>query len=727
MLRDVWPSVDPAYQVVQHDLLSSGTGAGALFDEMATSGPSALLGRTQEESVQAGESQATPYEVQQMELGRQLYTPERAPITAEQFAPTPTTKMLSADEANAKYGVQGELTFDGPVREGVARLRHNWKQEEIERRDILERADSGVIPGVARGAAWFAGQAVDPLNIASSFIPVVGEARYAAWAERFGRYGARALRGAAEGAVGQGVLEPFTAAQYMDEGEDYTALTALMDIAFGTALGGGLHVGMGAMGDAFGRLKFRQRESMVRAAVAQLADKGEVRMEAATPPEVRGAAETTATSEAIARSEVSGTRVADAQGRPVLMHHGTTAEFADFDRAHAPEGFLFTSEGADAKTYAGESGGRVVHAYLDIKNPASQQQWLDALDEVGWTPATLPEARAKAAQLLEQRGFDGIKRGGGFADKPGADIWVAFRPEQIKQVRPSAGPAAAQRTTIETPTRRTEVTTEPGAAATAEEAPARIESGGRATPYRSGGPIDAPPDHATITREALAPGDTADAAISRAADATIAEKRVSDTLDVKRAEADLADTMADLERAKAAGAVNEEELAAAMDTADLDTAAQEQAAAFETAAACIGRGGSRTAPEPARQFTTAKGSTYEVHGDGTTTRNKAYRQEHGPKEQGSQPRSEATFYVTPEDGNKLGEFQTQGGDRKIIAPIGDGRWGVKYTSGKGAGGFERRTVVKPQTEPAIGLLPVEIWGGGKTVHFGNKITSVGAK
>jgi len=124
------------------------------------------------------------------------------------------------------------------------------------------------------------------------------------------------------------------------------------------------------------------------------------------------------------------------------------------------------------------------------------------------------------------------------------------------------------------------------------------------------------------------------------------------------------------------------------------------------------------------RFTTAKGSTYQVHDDGTTTRDKAARPEH-PGEQGPQPRSERTVYVTPEEATRLGgDFQTQGGPGKEIAEHSSGAMGVRYTEGKDAGKFERRTLVKHTTEPEVGKVPVEIWDGGKRAHFGNKITEL---
>lgn len=124
-------------------------------------------------------------------------------------------------------------------------------------------------------------------------------------------------------------------------------------------------------------------------------------------------------------------------------------------------------------------------------------------------------------------------------------------------------------------------------------------------------------------------------------------------------------------------------------------------------------------------FTTAKGSRYEVHPDGTTSRNKAARSDIGHEGQsGPQPRSQKTFYVTKAHADELGLFQTHGGPAMAIATRPDGTLGVKYLDGSGAGKFEKRTVAKPADAPAPGLIPVETWKDGTRVHFGNEITEV---
>jgi hypothetical protein len=140
---------------------------------------------------------------------------------------------------------------------------------------------------------------------------------------------------------------------------------------------------------------------------------------------------------------------------------------------------------------------------------------------------------------------------------------------------------------------------------------------------------------------------------------------------------------------------------------------------------------SRPQPEgqkPARMgsitsFKTAKGSTYEVGVSGVTTRNKAFRAEHGAAEQGPQPTSERTFYVTKDQANLLGEFQL-GGPKREIAELAPGKWGIRYLEGKDIGKFERRTIVEVTDEPQVGMIPIELWKSGRQVHFGNEIVSI---
>jgi len=89
----------------------------------------------------------------------------------------------------------------------------------------------------------------DLIASGAAFVPVVGEARWAIMAARLGRPAARLITGMAEGAVGAALTEPFVYAQAKAEQADYGLMDSLLNVAFGTVLGGGLHVGAGWLKD----------------------------------------------------------------------------------------------------------------------------------------------------------------------------------------------------------------------------------------------------------------------------------------------------------------------------------------------------------------------------------------------------------------------------------------------------------------------------------------------
>ncbi len=163
------------------------------------------------------------------------------------------SRTLTAEEAKAEYGIDGHLTFDADVSEIDARELRDLKMAELRRQDTLARGRGGFIEGAASIGVGLLVSALDPLNIAASFIPVVGPARYARMLEQAGtaagRASVRAGVGAVEGAVGAAILEPIVYGVARSEQADYDAYDSLTNLAFGTILGGGLHVAGGAIGD----------------------------------------------------------------------------------------------------------------------------------------------------------------------------------------------------------------------------------------------------------------------------------------------------------------------------------------------------------------------------------------------------------------------------------------------------------------------------------------------
>ena len=99
----------------------------------------------------------------------------------------------------------------------------------------------------------------DPINIAASFIPVFGQARFAGLVARQGFTRARLAKGVTEGAVGAAIVEPIVYGVAKEVQADYGLADSLLNITFGTILGGGLHVGAGKLKDLRTASKFKQR------------------------------------------------------------------------------------------------------------------------------------------------------------------------------------------------------------------------------------------------------------------------------------------------------------------------------------------------------------------------------------------------------------------------------------------------------------------------------------
>ena len=90
---------------------------------------------------------------------------------------------------------------------------------------------------------------VDPVNIAASFVPVVGQARFANMVARAGLLRARIGKGAIEGFVGNAAIEPLVYGVAKSEQADYGAYDAFINLTAGTLIGSTFHVGFGKLGD----------------------------------------------------------------------------------------------------------------------------------------------------------------------------------------------------------------------------------------------------------------------------------------------------------------------------------------------------------------------------------------------------------------------------------------------------------------------------------------------
>lgn len=176
----------------------------------------------------------------------------------QQYLNPPNDKLaplVSAEDANERAKHLG-LKFDRPVREKRLQNLMDRKTAEVSRQAIFRQAENQRTFGLGFMTSLLA-SAADPIQLAASFVPVVGAAKWAALAARVGKLPARGAVGLVEGAVGSTLVEPIVLGQAIFEQGDYGLYDSLINVAFGTVLGGGLHVAFGGVGEAVGRVSAR--------------------------------------------------------------------------------------------------------------------------------------------------------------------------------------------------------------------------------------------------------------------------------------------------------------------------------------------------------------------------------------------------------------------------------------------------------------------------------------
>ena len=174
--------------------------------------------------------------------------------------------QVDREELNKEYAKIG-LYFEQDEYQSVVDIMVREKNEERARQSIMARGSKGswnpLSGGFYVGAAKFgtglATSFLDPINIAASFIPVYGQARFAKKVAQVGFTKARAIRGAVEGAVGTTLVEPIVYGVAKSLQSDYDMYDSFLNITFGTILGSGLHVGAGRLKDLNTRRRFNAR------------------------------------------------------------------------------------------------------------------------------------------------------------------------------------------------------------------------------------------------------------------------------------------------------------------------------------------------------------------------------------------------------------------------------------------------------------------------------------
>ena len=147
-------------------------------------------------------------------------------------------RLASKEDLTEMYGDQ--LTFDGPMAPEKAKLLYENAKAEYIRNAIIARSPTGVLPTIAKFAGGIYAMASDPIEIATMFIPVVGQTSKVASIARFGKVVGRARVGAIEGTAGALLTEPLYYGMSKDQQLDYSMQEALFNVGAGFFLGGAI-------------------------------------------------------------------------------------------------------------------------------------------------------------------------------------------------------------------------------------------------------------------------------------------------------------------------------------------------------------------------------------------------------------------------------------------------------------------------------------------------------
>ena len=182
-------------------------------------------------------------------------------------------EVLTKEEyMKSEYYRPGIQVDDSGIKEGLAKLLAERKDKRDSFNLTLNASRGGFGLSAAQFGVGLVGSLLDPLNIASAFIPTLGTARAATLAAKFGKNGGRFMTGVMDGMVGAALLEPLViGAAAAEQDQDYNLMDSFLNVAFGGALGGGLHVGFGKISDRIERSSHEIKEKATVLAVEQAA------------------------------------------------------------------------------------------------------------------------------------------------------------------------------------------------------------------------------------------------------------------------------------------------------------------------------------------------------------------------------------------------------------------------------------------------------------------------
>lgn len=140
-----------------------------------------------------------------------------------------------------------DIEWSRPTSESIANIRIERKTEDMLREQIVASGPQGLPSQGLRLVADIVGTMIDPIELASAFVPIVGQQKYAQWILKYGRYSGRLRAGAIEGLAGAVLTEPLYYNLSKAAQRDYGYTDALLNMTVGAVLGGGIGLTRGRL------------------------------------------------------------------------------------------------------------------------------------------------------------------------------------------------------------------------------------------------------------------------------------------------------------------------------------------------------------------------------------------------------------------------------------------------------------------------------------------------
>ena len=189
--------------------------------------------------------------------------------------------ILTAQQANDKYGLDGRLNFNRDITVAEAQIMHERKIAEMKYQFIMSQAE-GALQKYWHGMGTTAVSAMmDPVNLATLFF-TFGTGTAANFMRVISQSGlnmARLRRGLKVGAIWTTAFEVPAYMQKKHEQADYTILQSFYNVLAGTALGGGLHVVGGKGADWLQGVSMKRHKAAIDLAVNQISHDKDVNVD----------------------------------------------------------------------------------------------------------------------------------------------------------------------------------------------------------------------------------------------------------------------------------------------------------------------------------------------------------------------------------------------------------------------------------------------------------------